>query len=80
MSRFYPIQEHDSFKLRAIVQLLENHATYKNLSLQQIEALKDVIQFMKELPARFDKSPTLADLVPAPAPVEAVKPARKTRG
>lgn len=76
-TKFYPVQEHDSYKLRAVVQLLENHATYKNLSLQQIEALKEVIQFIKELPAKFDKAPTLEQLMPV-KPVEG-KPTKKTK-
>lgn len=59
MSKYYKIEQHDSFKLRAVVALLENHAVYKNLSLQQIEGLKDVITFIKELPAKFDRAEEL---------------------
>lgn len=54
--KVYEVKQHDSHKLRAIVSLLENHASYKNLSLQQIEALKDVITFIKDLPNQFDKA------------------------
>jgi len=60
MQKYYAVQQHDSFKLKAIVQLLEQHASYKNLSLQQIEGLKDVIQFIKELPKKFDEAQEIA--------------------
>lgn len=61
MQRFYPIQEHDSDKLQAIVKLLEDHATYRNLTLAQVGALKDVVAFVKQLPAAFDAS-TIPDV------------------
>jgi hypothetical protein len=54
MQKYYPVQEHDADKLRAIVKLLEDHATYRNLTLLQVGALKDVISFIKQLPAAFD--------------------------
>jgi hypothetical protein len=56
MQRYYAIQEHDSDKLRAVVRLLEEHATYRNLTLAQVSALKDVISFIKQLPGAFDAS------------------------
>lgn len=56
MAKYYEVKQHDSFKLRAVLQLLEKHAVYQNLSLQQIEGLKDVIAFLKALPEAFDKA------------------------
>lgn len=54
--RYYEVKVTDSNKLRAVVKLLEEHALYKNLSLAQIEALKEIVQFVRELPAAFDEA------------------------
>lgn len=75
MPRLYTVQEHDSFKLRAVVALLQNHATYKNLTLDQMEAMRDVIAFLKALPAAFEAAPE-AGVTPSMGPL-AVATAKK---
>lgn len=59
MTKYIEVKPNDSHKVRAVIVLLEQHAIYKNLSLQQIEALKDVISFVKELPVLMDKATEL---------------------
>jgi glutamate formiminotransferase len=77
--KYYEVKQHDSNKLRAVVTLLEQHATYKNLSLQQIEALKDVINFIKELPKELDAAQPVVPVVPE-LTIEEVKKKAKALG
>lgn len=62
--KYVQVQENDAYKLKAVVALLENHATYKNLSLQQLEGLSEVIRFVKELPKRFEAAESPAKSTP----------------
>lgn len=60
----------DVLKLKALVSLLENHATYGNMNLAQVGAFKAVIDYAKSLPGKAEEF--LAK--PAPAPVEPKEP------
>lgn len=57
-------QKEDIIKLKALVSLLENHATYGNMTLAQVGAFKSVIEFAKSLPAKAE------EFLAQPAPAE----------
>lgn len=61
-------QKEDVIKFKALVSLLENHATYNNMSLAQVGAFKAVIDFAKSLPSKVEEA--LAKPAEVPAPVQ----------
>lgn len=64
--RFYEVKPQDSARIRGVVKLLEEHVTFKDLTLSQLDLAKSMVQFLRELAPLLDsastKQPSLSDI------------------